>query len=118
MPPSPPASWSEMTELEMSIGPFEWTGFGKDGLPVQPGLAGLQTIGIKARPYDLEMSEQIEQSQAKAILRDLDAATRRIRRLEQRQAISPAAADRELEKIIEKRSRLKDGLDIDGNEKD
>lgn len=101
----------------MSVGPFEWTGFGRDGLPVQPSLAAMQTVGIKARPIDLEMSEQIDESQKKALIRELDAAMRRIDRLEDRRAITPQAGDREREKLDEKKARLKEGLDINGRQK-
>ncbi len=94
-----------------------YTGFGKDGLPVQPGLAALQTVGIKVRPIDLEMSERIEQSDRKRLIRELDAEIRRLNQLEARGAITPDNAEAQRELQREKRIRLREGLTVDGEER-
>jgi hypothetical protein len=96
---------------------FGYTGVGKDGLPVQPGYAAMQTVGIKARPIDLELSEKISNSQRKKLITDLSAEIKRIDRLEQKGAITSknAEAERELQKT--KRQRLREGLTVEGEEK-
>jgi hypothetical protein len=94
-----------------------YTGFGKDGLPVQPGLAALQTVGVKVRPIDLEMSERIEQSDRKRLIRELDAEIRRLNQLEARGAITPDNAEAQRELQREKRIRLREGLTVDGEER-
>jgi hypothetical protein len=94
-----------------------YTGFGKDGLPVQPGLAALQTVGIKVRPIDLEMSERIEQSDRKRLIRELDAEIRRLNQLEARGAITADNAEAQRELQREKRIRLREGLTVDGEER-
>jgi len=93
-----------------------YTGVGKDGLPVQPGLAVAQTLGVKVRPLDLDMSAQITRSQRQRMIRDLDAQIRRINRLEGRGALSADQAERERERQIEKRQLLREGLTVDGDE--
>jgi hypothetical protein len=97
---------------------FGYTGVGKDGLPVQPGYAAMQTVGIKARPIDLELSEKISNSQRKKLITDLSAEIKRIDRLEQKGAITSknAEVERELQKT--KRQRLREGLTVEGKEKD
>ena len=94
-----------------------YTGTGKDGLPVQPGYAAMQTVGVKARPIDLELSEQINKSQQEKLIRDLEAEIRQINRLEDKGAITPKNADaqRELQQL--KKDRLKEGLTVEGEER-
>jgi hypothetical protein len=94
-----------------------YTGFGKDGLPVQPGLAAAQTVGIKVRPIDLEMSEKIEQANRRRLIRELDAEIRRLNQLEARGAITPDNAEAQRELQREKRIRLREGLTVDGEER-
>ena len=95
-----------------------YTGIGRDGLPVQPGYAAMQTFGLKVRPLDLEMSEQIEGSMRDKMIRDIDAELRRMRRLEGKGAISERTLDREREKAQVKKDRLRDGLTVDGTARD
>jgi len=94
-----------------------YTGTGKDGLPVQPGFAAMQTMGIKARPIDLELSEQINKAQQEKLIRDLEAEIRQINRLEDKGAITSKNADaqRELQQI--KKERLREGLTVEGQER-
>ena len=94
-----------------------YTGTGRDGLPVQPGYAAMQTVGVKARPIDLELSEQINKSQQEKLIRDLEAEIRQINRLEDKGAITSKNADaqRELQQL--KKDRLKEGLTVEGKER-
>lgn len=101
------------TGKPIDLGLGEFTGIGRDGLPVQPGLAALQTVGIKARPVDLEMSERITSAQRERTIRELQAEIRQLNRLEGLGAVSPEAADRNREKQREKIQRLRDGLTVD-----
>ena len=93
-----------------------YTGVGKDGLPVQLPFAAAQTVGIKMRPIDLELSEQISKSEKEKLIRDLDAEIRQIKRLEKKGAITESAADKEIERQKEKKARLKEGLTVEGEE--
>jgi hypothetical protein len=94
-----------------------YTGTGKDGLPVQPGFAAMQTMGIKARPIDLELSEQINKAQQEKLIRDLEAEMRQIDRLAAKGAITEKNADaqRELQQI--KKQRLREGLTVEGEKR-
>jgi hypothetical protein len=91
-----------------------YTGTGKDGLPVQPGLAAAQTVGIKMRPVDLELSEQINASQQKKLIRDMEAEMRQLDRLESKGAISGEAADKQRERQQQKIQNVKEGLTVEG----
>jgi hypothetical protein len=93
-----------------------YTGVGKDGLPVQLPFAAAQTVGIKMRPIDLELSEQIAKSEKEKLIRDLDAEIRQIKRLEKKGAITESTADKEIERQKEKKARLKEGLTVEGKE--
>jgi ribosomal protein S18 acetylase RimI-like enzyme len=93
------------------------TGIGRDGLPVQPKLAAMQTFGIKVRPIDLETSEAIENSLKQKMIRDIDTEMRRLRRLSGKGAISDQVYEREFDKAQEKKDRLRSGLTVDGDEK-
>ena len=95
----------------------DYTGTGKDGLAVQPKYAAMQTIGIKVRPLDLEMSADFEQSKQKQLVRSIEAEMRQIAREEAKGSKHPRAAQREREKLAEKRARVLDGLTVDGDEK-
>jgi len=91
-----------------------YTGVGKDGLPVQLPYAAAQTVGIKLRPIDLELSEQIAKSEREKMIRDLDAEIRQIKRLEKKGAITEDTADKQIERQKEKKQRLKEGLTVEG----
>jgi hypothetical protein len=77
----------------------------------------MQTVGIKARPIDLELSEQINKSQQEKLIRDLEAEIRQINRLEDKGAITEKSADaqRELQQL--KKDRLKEGLTVEGEKR-
>lgn len=109
---------ANMTGQPVNVGLAEFTGIGADGLPVQPKYAAMQTVGIKARPIDLDTSEKIQASQTKAMIRELELEMRKLTRLESKGAITSEAADREKEKLREKRGFLRQGLTVTGEEKD
>jgi hypothetical protein len=94
-----------------------YTGISKDGLPVQPGFAAAQTVGIKIRPIDLDLSAEISASEDKRIARDLDTKIRQIKRLEDKGAITGEAAETEIEKLQQKKEFLNEGLTVEGKPK-
>ena len=106
------------TGQPVNVGLAEYTGIGADGLPIQPKYAAMQTVGIKARPIDLDTSEKIQASQTKAMIRDLDTQMRKLKRLEGKGAITPETSEREREKLRQKKQFLKEGLTVEGEEKD
>jgi len=90
------------------------TGIGRDGLPVQPKLAAMQTFGIKVRPYDLDAAESIQESAKQKLIRDIDTELRKLRRLENKGAVSDRAAEKERELANVKKERLRENLTVDG----
>jgi hypothetical protein len=95
-----------------------YTGTGRDGLPVQPGYAAMQTVGVKARPIDLDLSEQINKSQQLKLIRDMEAEMRQLDRLERKGAIGEEAAEKQRERQREKIENVKAGLTVEGKERD
>jgi hypothetical protein len=87
-------------------------------VPITPGYAALQTVGIKARPIDLDTSEKIQKSQTKGLIRELDIQIKKLQRLENKGAISSDTAEAEKEKLREKKRNLRQGLTLEGEEKD
>jgi hypothetical protein len=100
------------------MGTVSYTGIGKDGLPVQPKHAMLQTMGIKIRPYDLEMGEVFDKNAKQSLVREIDFEISRIKRQEAKGVISPEAAEIERQKLKEKKSNIKQGLTLSGEEKE
>lgn len=96
----------------------EYTGVDRGGMPVQPGYAAMQTVGIKARPIDLETSAAIQKAQENKLVREIEAEIRSAQRLERRGALTSDQADRIIEKQKEKRQRLREGLTVDGDERE
>jgi hypoxanthine-guanine phosphoribosyltransferase len=90
------------------------TGIGKDGNPVQAKYAAMQTFGIKARPIDLETSEQIDNNMRNKMIRDIDAEIRKLQRLNAKGAIADRVLESEWEKALVKKERLREGLTVDG----
>jgi hypothetical protein len=107
---------AQMTGEPVTWFPRDATGVGKDGLPVQPKLAAMQTVGIKVRPIDVDMSQQINEGQRAKMIRDIDAEIRRINRLSQKGAMSDRNADTEIELQQTKKDRLREGLTVDGEQ--
>lgn len=99
------------------LGIVSYTGVGKDGLPIQPKHAMLQTMGIKIRPYDLEISKGFEETAKRQLIRELDFAISRVNRQESKGTISSEAAKAERQKLIEKKQNVGKGLTLGGEEK-
>jgi hypothetical protein len=93
------------------------TDIGRDGLPVQPKYAAMQTFGIKVRPMDLDTSAAIDKNMQRKLLRDIDAEMSALRRLERKGAVSPRAVDKARELANMKEDRIKQGLTVDGDER-
>ena len=93
---------------------FGYTGIGGDELPVQAGYAAAQTVGIKIRPINLDLSEEFSKSERKALIEKLDARIRQIKKLENKNKITAENAEEQIELQREKKSRLKEGLTIEG----
>lgn len=93
------------------------TGIGRDGNPVQPKYAAMNTFGIKARPIDLDASESIDRTMKEKMIRDIDAEIRKLVRYANKGAIPERTLEtaRELARI--KKDRLREGLTVDGDEK-
>ncbi len=95
----------------------DYTGIGKDGLPVQTKHAIAQTFGIKIRPIDLDTAESIDKNLKAKMIADIDAEIRKLKRLNSKGAVSDRVFENARELAREKKSRLKDGLTVDGDEK-
>jgi GNAT superfamily N-acetyltransferase len=111
------ATGKELTYVPDAAG-GDATGIGRDGLPVQPKLAAMQTFGIKVRPYDLDKAEQIETSVRRKMIREIDAEMRSLKRLNNLGALSDRAYEKARDLADTKKDRLKEGKTIDGAEKD
>lgn len=105
------------TDTTINVGLKEYSGVDRMGQPVQPKYAAMQTFGIKVRPTDLDVSEQIEKSSRKQLILELDKQIRQINRLENKGYYSDERAEKLKEPIREKRQFLKEGLTIKGEER-
>ena len=94
------------------------TGVGRDKLPVQPLYTIENTFGIKARPYDLEQSRQIGESQKRELIRSLEYEIKRTQRYVNAGVMSFSQASKQIETDKAKIQNLKQGLTLEGNEKD
>lgn len=93
------------------------TGRGRDGLPVQPKLAALQTFGIKVRPYDFDEAEQIQESLKQQAIRGIDIEMRKLKRLENKGAVAERTVEKERDLANVKKDRLRDGKTVDGEKR-
>lgn len=93
------------------------TGVGSDGLPVQGKYAAMNTVGIKARPQDLEFSETRQKIDKAKTLKELDTQLFRARTQYNADQLKESSYEKLRERIQEKRDRVKDGLTVDGDEK-
>jgi hypothetical protein len=93
------------------------TGVGRDGQPVQPKYAAMQSAGIKARPLDFEMSQQIQTSQKNKTLRELEAELAQARRYRAKGIMSDRMFDKREEYIRTKMDNVREGLTVSGSEK-
>lgn len=95
--------------------PKDYTGVQRDGQVAQLKYALMQTVGIKARPVDLEKSEAMVEVHKRSVIRELEKEMRSFRRQRSDGRMSDEQADREIERAREKRNRIREGLDINGN---
>jgi hypothetical protein len=109
------ATGKDLTYVPDAVG-GDATGIGRDGLPVQPKLAAMQTFGIKVRPYDLDKAEQIETSVRRKMLREIDAEMRSLKRLNNLGALSDRAYEKARDLADTKKDRLKEGKTVDGED--
>jgi hypothetical protein len=86
----------------------EFTGVDRSGLPVQPKYAAMQTLGIKARPVDLELEASRRKAQESALVNSIAAEVRSMSRLYQKGAVSDDMMDRTREKAREKIERMRE----------
>lgn len=86
----------------------EFTGVDRSGLPVQPKYAAMQTLGVKARPVDLELEASRRKAQEAALVRSIAAEVRSMGRLYQRGAVSDDMMERTRESAREKIDRVRD----------
>jgi len=96
----------------------DYTGIGKDGVPIMPGYAAMQTVGIKARPIDLAASEKFAKAEQKRMVTEVNIKMSSLRKQRNKGSISDETAEAELEKLREKKRNLKQGLTLEGEEKD
>ena len=108
---------ANQTGQPVNLGIAEYTGVNRQGQPVQPKYAAMQTVGIKATPIDLDLSRQIREAEKRKLIREIEAEIRSLNRLESKGAISPETAEEARERQREKRQRLREGLTVDGEEK-
>jgi len=96
----------------------EYTGTDKMGQPVQAKYAAMQTVGIKVRPTDLDVSEQMANSERKKLIAEIDKQIKAVHRGEGRGFYTPKRADELVERLRTKKENLKEGLTVGGSEKD
>jgi hypothetical protein len=96
----------------------EYTGTDKMGQPVQAKYAAMQTVGIKVRPVDLDVSEQMANSERKKLIAEIDKQIKAVHRGEGRGFYTPKRADELVERLRTKKENLKEGLTVGGSEKD
>ena len=94
------------TVISTPLGDF--TGVDRSGLPVQPKFAAMQTLGIKARPMDLDLEASRRKAQESALINSITAEVRSMARLHQRGAVSDEMMDRTREKAREKIDRMRE----------
>lgn len=86
----------------------EFTGVDKSGLPVQPKYAAMQTLGIKARPVDLELEASRRKAQESALVNSIAAEVRSMSKLYQKGAVSDDMMERTRETAREKIERMRE----------
>ncbi len=94
------------------------TGSGRDGNPTQVKWVAAQTFGIKIRPIDLDTAEKIDAGLKSKMLRDIDTEVNKLKRLNQKGAVSDRVLDKTRDAALEKKDRIKSGLIVDGEAKD
>lgn len=95
-----------------------YTGVGRDGLPVQAKYGLPQTFGVKVRPINQDKAEEIELAIDNKRLREIDAEIREINRLNDATIYSDKRAEKMIALQELKKDRLKEGLTVDGDERE
>ncbi len=111
------ASGGEITWMPDVISE-KYTGIGNDGLPVLPKYGVPQTFGIKIRPMDQDKAEAIERAIDKKLIQSIDADIRQLARQNRNGTLSDKSFEKQREYQREKRDRLREGLTVDGAEKE
>lgn len=111
------ASGGEITWMPEVVAE-KYTGVGNDGLPVLPKYGIPQTFGIKIRPLDQDKAEAIERAIDRKLIQSIDADIRQLARQNRNGTLSDRAYEKQRDFQREKRDRLKDGLTVDGAEKE
>ncbi len=94
------------TVISTPLGDF--TGIDRGGQPVQPKYAAMQTVGIKARPIDLELEGDRRRADDSRLAKSIAAEVRSLARLHQRGAISDRAFEEGTERAREKMDRMRE----------
>ena len=96
----------------------EYTGTDKMGQPVQAKYAAMQTVGVKVRPVDLEVSKEIANNDRKRQIAEINKQIKAVTRAEDRGFYTGKRADELRERLETKRDNLKEGLTVTGKERD
>ena len=96
----------------------KYTGIGNDGLPVLPKYGIPQTFGIKIRPMDQDKAAAIERAIDKKLIQSIDADIRQLARQNRNGTLSDKAFEKQRDYQRDKRERLREGLTVDGDEKE
>ncbi|MFM8899145.1 MAG: hypothetical protein ACKOF9_04245 [Burkholderiales bacterium] len=90
--------------IETPLGDF--TGVDRSGLPVQPKYAAMQTLGIKARPVDLELEQERKEAREASLIRSITAEVRSLARMHDKGAASDRALSEAVRKAEDKIERI------------
>ena len=104
-------------DLERYSRQMRFPGIGRDGLPVQPKYAAMQTFGIKVRPYDLDRAEAIQRAVTEKDVRLIDAEMNQLRRLMGMGAVPERTFERASDLATTKKERLSEGQTVDGTQR-
>lgn len=91
------------------------SGLDRNGDPIQPKYAVPQMVGVKARPIDLDKQEAFAEHDTHKLIQDLESQKRSINK---NNAYSDRLRELATDGINVKIQRLREGLTVDGNEKD
>ena len=76
-----------------------------------------QTFGIKIRPVDMALSQQIQGGQDNAMVRQIMAEVSQLQRLAAKGAVTQETVNKELQKANEKIANIRRGMTVDGDER-
>ena len=95
----------------------DYTGRDRMGMPVTADYGIPQTFGIKLRPVDMALSQQIQGGQDNAMVRQIMAEVSQLQRLAAKGAVTQEAVNKEMQKANEKIANIRKGLTVDGDER-